>query len=167
MANPVEENNPVLSQVAEKGTQSLVAVAGHPIHAMMVAFPIALTMATLGSDVFFWWSGDPFWARASLWACGAAFWLGVAAGLAGTAELLFVPGIRNRAASWTHAVAAMMLLSILGMNWGLRLYADESVILPLGIALSGLSAVFVGIAGWHGGKLVFDHGIGLMISSNG
>jgi uncharacterized membrane protein len=167
MANPVEENNPVTSRVAEKATESIVAVAGHPIHAMMVAFPIALTLTTLGSDLFFWWTGDVFWDRASLWACGAAFWLGIAAGIAGTAELLLVPGIRNRAASWTHAVAAMMLLSILGMNWGLRLHADETAILPLGLALSGLGAVFVGLAGWHGGKLVFHHGIGLMISSDG
>jgi uncharacterized membrane protein len=166
MVEATGENNPVTSKVAEKGTESLVALAGHPIHAMMVAFPIALTLATLGSDVFYWWTADPFWARAALWACGAAFWLGIAAGIAGTAELLLVPGIRNRAASWTHAIAAMMLLSILGLNWGLRLNADETVILPLGLALSCLSTLFVGIAGWHGGKLVFDHGIGIMISTD-
>jgi uncharacterized membrane protein len=167
MAQATEENNPVTSQVTDKKTESVVALAGHPIHAMMVAFPIAMALAALGSDIFYWWTADPFWARASLWACGVAFWAGIAAGIAGTAELLLVPGIRNRAASWTHAVAAMMLLSILGMNWGLRLDGDETVILPLGLALSGLSVVFVGIAGWHGGKLVFDHGIGLMIANDG
>lgn len=157
--------SPVIEEVAQHDTSSLVAVAGHPIHAMLVTFPIALVISTLGCDVFYWWTADPFWPRVALWASGFAFWLGIAASVAGTAELLLVEGIRKRAASWTHAVAAMTLISIAGMNWGLRLGAPEDAVLPLGLLLSMLASVFVGIAGWHGGKLVFDHGIGLMVSS--
>jgi len=66
-------------------------------------------------------------------------------------------------ASWTHAVAAMMLISVAGLNWGIRL-ADPNVVLPHGLMLSVLASIFTGLAGWHGGKLVFDHGIGLIIS---
>ena len=100
-----------------------------------------------------------------MWASGFAFWLGIAASIAGTAELLLVPGIRKRAASWNHAVAAVTMLSIAGMNWGVRLGDAEAVVLPLGLGLSALASVFVGITGWHGGKLVFDHGVGIMVSS--
>lgn len=159
-------SNPVVADLAKHDTSSTVAVAGHPIHAMLVAFPIALVISTLGCDVFYWWSADPFWTRAALWASGSAFWLGIAAGVSGTAELLLVPGIRKRSASWTHAVAAVMLLSIAGMNWGVRIGQPEDAVLPLGLALSALASIFVGIAGWHGGKLVFDQGIGTMVSSN-
>ncbi|WP_246160253.1 DUF2231 domain-containing protein [Aureimonas fodinaquatilis] len=155
--------NPVIQAVAEKDISSAVAVAGHPLHAMSVHFPIAFVIATLGCDVFLWWSGDSFWERAGLWASGIAFAGGVAAGLIGSAELLLVPGIRARVASWTHAVAAMTLISICGMNWGLRL-TEAAPVLPNGLLLSGLATVFTGLAGWHGGKLVFDHGVGLMIS---
>ena len=88
----------------------------------------------------------------------------MAASLAGTAELLLVEGIRERAASWTHAIAGVTLVSIAGANWGLRLVDHENV-LPVGLAVSALGTIFVGLAGWHGGKLVFDHGIGLMISN--
>ena len=158
-----DRDNPVIEEVAKEPVASAVAVAGHPLHAMSVHFPIALVIATLGCDVFYWWSGDPFWLRAGLWSAGFAFTTGVAAGMVGTAELLLVPGIRNRVASWTHAVAAMMLLSIAGLNWGLRL-VDETVVLPHGLLLSVLASIFTGLAGWHGGKLVFDHGIGLIIS---
>jgi uncharacterized membrane protein len=154
----------ISEEIAEHSTTSVVALAGHPIHAMLVAFPIALVMSTLGSDIFYWWTADPFWARAGLWASGFAFWFGVAASLAGTAELLLVEGIRERAASWTHAIAGVTLVSIAGANWGLRLVDHENV-LPVGLAVSVLGAIFVGLAGWHGGKLVFDHGIGLMISN--
>lgn len=158
--------NPVMAEIRALEISSFVAVAGHPIHAMLVHFPIVLVLGTLGADIFFWWSADPFWARAALWAAGFGFWLGVLASLAGTAEILFVEGIRRRAASWTHAIAAMMLLSIAGANWGLRLGDPVEAVLPLGIFLSALGSVFVALAGYHGGKLVFDHGIGTMIGAN-
>jgi uncharacterized membrane protein len=83
--------------------------------------------------------------------------------LIGTAEIILVRGIRIRVASWTHAIAAMMLISILGLNWGLRM-VDTAQILPHGLLLSILASLFTGLAGWHGGKLVFDHGIGLIVS---
>jgi uncharacterized membrane protein len=157
--------SPVIEEVAKRDVASAIAVAGHPIHAMSVHFPIAFVIATLGCDLFYWWSADPFWLRVGLWASGFAFLAGVAAGLVGTAELLLVPGIRVRVASWTHAVAAVVLLAIAGTNWGLRV-ADGAV-LPHGLLLSVLATVFTALAGWHGGKLVFDHGVGLMISERG
>lgn len=163
MSETRDLDSPVIEKVAEKKVASAVAIAGHPLHAMSVHFPIALVFATLGCDLFYWWSGDAFFVRAGIWASGFAFATGIAAGLVGTAELLLVPGIRNRVASWTHAVAAMMLIAIIGTNWGLRLL-DEGEVLPHGLLLSTLSAIFAGLAGWHGGKLVFDHGVGLIIS---
>jgi uncharacterized membrane protein len=162
MKSPTDKS-PVLAKVAEQDISSAVAIAGHPVHAMAVHFPIALAIGTLAADLLFWWSGDAFWMRLGLWAAGGAFLSGVAAGLVGTAELLLVPGIRSRAASWTHAIAAMMFLSICGMNWLLRLMEPESI-LPLGLALSLLGAVFTGLAGWHGGKLIMHHGVGIMVS---
>ncbi|WP_329609825.1 DUF2231 domain-containing protein [Paracoccus benzoatiresistens] len=147
-------------------TSSTIAIAGHPLHAMSVAFPIALTFCTFGADLFYWWTGDGFWARAALWAAGMAFLIGVAAAFTGTLELLFVPGIRARAAAWTHAGIAVVLLSILGTNWGYRLYGYEDAVLPYGILLSGFSVVMVGATGWHGGRLVFDYHLGTSDTGN-
>ncbi len=141
-------------------TESKIAFAGHPIHAMLVAFPIALAMCVLGADLFYWWTGDSFWATAAGWASFGAFAMAVMAAITGTVELLMVSGIRNRAASWTHFILAMTLLSILGLNWLIRIDAAEEAILPLGLALSFLAAGMTAITGWHGGKLVFDYQIG-------
>ena len=159
-----DKTHPVTQKIAELDVSSAVAVAGHPIHAMSVHFPIALVIATLGVDIFYWWSADPFWLRVGLWSAGFAFATGVGAGLVGTAELLLVPGIRSRVASWTHGIAAMTLISVAGANWGLRL-VDPTAVLPHGLLLSVLAAALTGLAGWHGGKLIFDHGVGLMVSS--
>ena len=161
----VRLRDPIAENPALHRSESLVALAGHPVHAMLVAFPIALTSCTLGADLIYWWTGDAFWARAALWASGAGFLLGLLAGVAGTVELLLVPGIRARAASWTHFIIAVMLLSILGANWGYRLGGYEQAVLPYGVLLSAFAFAFTGFTGWHGGKLVFEYQIG--VSSNG
>ena len=150
----------VMLELLRLDVGSAVALVGHPIHVIMVHFPIAFAIATLGVDVFYWFSGDAFWARVGIWSTGMAFWSGVAASIVGTGELLLVRGIRLLEASWSHAVAAMTLVAIVGANWGLRLI-DPASILPHGLALA---SVMVGFAGWHGGKLVFDHGVGILIS---
>jgi len=145
---------------------SRIALAGHPIHAMLVTFPIALVCATLGGDILWWLTADPFFARVSLWTSGWGFAMGVLAGAAGTAELLAARGIRHRPESWTHSVCAMMLLSIIGANWGFRLYDMEGAVLPWGLFLSVLGLGFVGLAGWQGGKLVFEHQMGIMLAED-
>src|SRR5271170_3131657 len=114
----IARESPVLLELLRLDVGSAVAVVGHPIHVMMVHFPIAF---------------------------------------------LLVRGIRVLEASWSHAVAAMTLVAIAGASWGLRL-TDPQSILPHGLALSGLAAVMTAFAGWHGGKLVFDHGVGILVT---
>lgn len=152
-----------LNEARHLGVGSRIALAGHPVHAMLVTFPIALVVATLGADILWWLTADTFFTRVGLWTSGWGFGMGVLAGIAGTAELLAGKGIRRRPESWTHAVAAMMLLAIIGANWGYRLFDPQEAILPWGVVLSLVGLIFVGTAGWQGGKLVFEHQIGVMI----
>ena len=159
-----EKDEELIDPIAERPgfeeTESRVAILGHPIHAMSVAFPVALTFCAFGADLLYWWTADAFWARAALWAAGTGFLFGMLAGFSGTAEILLVPGIRARAASWTHFIIAVTLLALLGANWGHRLYGYEDAVLPYGILLSGLCVLMVMFTGWHGGKLVFDYRLG-------
>ncbi|MFP4274943.1 MAG: DUF2231 domain-containing protein [Paracoccaceae bacterium] len=152
--------DPISQRPGFDETESRIAVLGHPVHAMSVAFPVALTVCTFGADALYWWTGDAFWARAALWASGTGFLLGMVAGISGTAELLLVSGIRARAAAWTHFIIAVTLLALLGANWGHRLSGYEAAVLPFGILLSALCVILVAFTGWHGGKLVFDYRLG-------
>ena len=144
------------------GAPTNVAVIRHPVHPMMANFPIAFLLTVIASDLAFLYFGDPFWARVSLWLVGAGTVMGVAAGIAGTVELLSVRRIRRRTASWSHFVSAVMLLSVSAANWGWRIGAPEEAILPWGIVLSAMCFMLVGMAGWLGGVLVFEHRIGVL-----
>ncbi|MGY6587441.1 MAG: DUF2231 domain-containing protein [Wenzhouxiangella sp.] len=142
--------------------ESRLSIKGHPLHAMMVSFPIAFLISVAATDVLWLLLQDDFWARLSLWLVGAGAFAGAAAGLVGTIELLLIPGVRRRGVSWSHFIAAMTLLSVAFTNWYLRLADPVDTIMPWGLALSLLGAGLVGVAGWLGANLVFDHRIGIV-----
>jgi uncharacterized membrane protein len=152
--------DPIEQHPSYEATESRIALWGHPLHAMTVAFPVALTFCAFGADGLYLLSGEEFWARAGVWAAGTAFLFGLAAAVTGTMELLMVRGIRIRAPAWTHAVIAVLLLALLGTNWGYRMQGYEAAVLPYGILLSGFNVLVVSATGWHGGKLVFDYRLG-------
>ena len=51
---------------------STASVAGHPVHAMLIPFPIAFFVATFVCDLVFWRTGNTAWVTGTLWLLGAA-----------------------------------------------------------------------------------------------
>ena len=151
--------SPLLKPTPES-TRSVIAIAGHPVHAMLISFPVAFLMGGLASDLAYWWTGDPFWARASLWIIGAGFAMGTFASIAGTLDFLLVKEIRRHVTSWSHFIAAVMLVSLAAANWWLRVPDPEATLLPWGLFLSAVTAISISTVGWYGGKLVFHHNVG-------
>src|SRR5215203_739998 len=49
------------------GVQSTAAIAGHPLHHMLIVFPVAFLIGALGTDIAFLAVQDPFWAQVSYW----------------------------------------------------------------------------------------------------
>lgn len=142
---------------------SRVTLGKHPLHAMLVVFPIAFLTATPLADLAFWWTGDAFWARVAFWLAAAGFLAGSMAAVAGFLDFVLVPRVRQRLAGWTHLLTAVMALSLAGANAQLR-YADPvEAALPWGLVLSAVMAVMVSLAGWIGGTLTFGHGIGTYV----
>lgn len=151
--------NPLMSK-PPKATRSEMSIAGHPVHAMLISFPIAFLLGTLASDIAYWWTANPFWAKVSLWQVGVGFVLGVLAGLIGMMDFMLVRDIRKHIASWSHFLAAVMLLTLAAANWWSRVPDAEAAIVPWGLFLSAVIAFSLSLTGWYGGKLVFDHKVG-------
>lgn len=142
-------------------THTAMALGSHPLHPMMVPFPIAFLITAVASDAAFLVTGDEFWARLSVWLLGAGCFTGVGAGLVGAAELLIIRTIRRRAAAWSHFVVAVMLLSVAFLNWFIRMPDSVAAVYPWGLFLSLLGLLLVSAAGWLGGKLVFEERVGV------
>ena len=45
--------------------RSSAKLLGHPIHPMLVPFPIAFFIGAFLADLAYLWLGDPFWANAA------------------------------------------------------------------------------------------------------
>lgn len=145
-----------------QGAATHVAIIRHPLHPMLVPFPIAFLVSVLASDLAYLYLNDAFWAQVSYWLLAGGTVMGLVAGLVGTVELLAVRHIRHRVSAWSHFVAAVTLLGIAAANWGLRHGEPESAVTPWGLYLSGLGVFMVGMSGWLGGALVFEHKVGVV-----
>ena len=140
---------------------SKVSIGGHPLHPLIIHFPIAALIGLVGSDLGYLFTQDFFWARASLWLAGVGALVGTLGGIAGLIDLLAMPRVRRLVAAWSHAILAVMLLSVTILNWLLRITEPDVYILPWGLYLSILAAALIAITGYFGGLLVYEFAIGV------
>jgi uncharacterized membrane protein len=142
---------------------SRMAIRGHPIHPMLIHFPVAALLGLIATDLAYIFSGDYFWARASLWLAGIGALGGWVSGLAGLIDLLSVSQIRRLITAWCHAILAVMLLSLASLNWLFRLDTADVNIFPWGLYLSLLTGVLIASASYLGGRLVYEHAVGVEV----
>jgi uncharacterized membrane protein len=142
---------------------SRMAIRGHPIHPMLIHFPVAALLGLIATDLAYIVSGDYFWARASLWLAGVGALGGWVSGFAGLIDLLSVSQIRRLITAWCHAILAVMLLSLASLNWLFRLDTADVNIFPWGLYLSLLTGVLIASASYLGGRLVYEHAVGVEV----
>lgn len=147
------------------GMTSSVAIFGHPIHPIIVVFPIAFLSGVAGADIGYWITQDFFWAKAAVWLLGLGILSGVAAAVTGMTDFINLPRVRHRTAGWAHMIlnAGVLVLSII--NFSIRFADPSGAIIYLGLILSVTVAVLLLVSGWFGGELTFRHKVGV-IGSN-
>lgn len=139
--------------------RSPASIKGHPIHPMLVPFPIVLFLGALATDIAFVVDGSERWAEASKWLLGAGIVGALLAALAGFADFFGNSRIRELRDAWLHMFANLTAVVIELINFLLRL-ADESSAGSFGLALSVVVALILLFSGWKGGELVYRHGVG-------
>src|SRR5918911_478276 len=92
--------------------KSTAQIAGHPLHPMLIPFPIAFFVATFVCDLLFWGTGNPAWPTAALWLLGAGLIMAALAAVAGLTDFLGEKKIRSLSTAWWHAGGNVLVVLI-------------------------------------------------------
>jgi uncharacterized membrane protein len=68
--------------------RSTASIAGHPIHPMLIPFPIAFFTATLACDVAYWVTRNDAWPTAAMWLLGAGIIMAAVAAVVGLVDVV-------------------------------------------------------------------------------
>jgi uncharacterized membrane protein len=142
---------------------SPASIAGHPIHPMIIPFPIALWIFSLVADLIYLWRGNPVWRNY------IAFYT-LLGGIIG-AVVAAVPGFIDwlslkdrdvfKIANW-HARLNVIALLIFAAGFYLRTTSGSALVngsytIPIGLSIFGV--ILILISGYLGGEMVFKHGV--------
>ena len=147
--------------MASDNPRSTAKVFGHPIHPMLVGYPIAFFTATFVSDIVYVLTRDGFWPTASLYLLIAGVVTALGAALAGFTDFFGDRRIRALSHAWQHMIGNLLVVLLSLANLLLRLGGAETAVLPLGLGLSALVTLLLVFTGWRGGDLVYRHRIGI------
>ena len=141
--------------------RSIASIAGHPIHPMLIPFPIAFFVATFVCDVVFWQTSNTMWATAAIWLLGAGIVMAALAALAGLTDVLGEPRIRALNDVWWHAGGNVVVVLIELYNWWIRYIAGTSAVVPEGLVLSLIVVCILVFTGWKGWDMVYRARVGV------
>jgi uncharacterized membrane protein len=146
-----------------KGTamESRVKLAGHPLHQMLIAFPLGLLATAVVFDVIFVVTDNPNWTQAAFYMIGAGVITGLLAAVPGTVDWLEIPrATRAKRIGLIHGVGNVTVVTLFAVSWYLR--RDTPTLPPTGAVVAGLlGAGLAVVTGWLGGELVDRLGVGV------
>jgi uncharacterized membrane protein len=144
--------------------QSTAKIAGHPIHPMLIPFPIVCFILTLILDVLYT-RGDTGVAGASTWILGFGLVMAALAAVAGLTDYFGDERVRRLSDALKHMLANVTAVVLEIVNFVLRLKNPESIA-SIGVYISVLVVLILLYSGWKGGDLVYRHGVGVHDTSN-
>lgn len=152
------------------GMRSRLQIGGHPLHAMVVGYPIGLYTLSLVCDLLYVLAPDSFWFRMAFWAIAFGLLTHLMAAATGFPDFLAVMKERadTRRPAATHLIFGIGLLVVQGLNLAVRNFgeipAGGSIAFPLIMNVIGVS--LTGIQGWYGGELVYKHWVGVELPAS-
>jgi len=145
---------------------SKVKIAGHPIHPMLIAYPVAFYTAALVCYIVYSSNQNPFWFKVAVVANVAGVIMAAVAAIPGFIDWLFIPtDSRAKKTGLFHMLCNVLALVCYGIaafteykKWG-----DINPTLGLAIPLTAIGFVLTLAAGFLGWTLVQKHHIGVDI----
>jgi uncharacterized membrane protein len=143
---------------------SKIKIAGHPIHPMLIAFPVAFYTAALVCYIVYNSNMDVFWFKVAYVANAAGVVTALVAAVPGFLDWLFIPaGSRPKRTGLFHMISNVTALLLYGIcflqqqdKWN-----DPNPDIGMAIVLTGAGFVITLVAGFLGWTLVQKHHVGV------
>ncbi|HEX3250347.1 MAG TPA: DUF2231 domain-containing protein [Pyrinomonadaceae bacterium] len=143
--------------------KSKASIAGHPVHPMLIPFPLALWVTSFAVDILFYFLRHPTLLVIAKFLLAAGCLGAIAAAIPGIIDWLAIKdGDVKRVANW-HARLNIMALVVFAISFFLRIGSYSQLVgrrLTLPFLLSLVGVILIAISGWLGGELVFHYGVG-------
>jgi uncharacterized membrane protein len=141
--------------------ESRVKLLGHPVHPMLIVFPLGLFITAVVFDVIYLVTANPRWGDVSFWMVSAGLIGGAAAALFGWLDYLAVPrDTRARRVGFWHGFGNAIVLLLFLMSWFVRVISPQAPG-PFAIGLGVVGVALAAVTGWLGGELVDRLGVGV------
>jgi uncharacterized membrane protein len=152
-----------VSDIEPHNPKSTARVAGHPLHPMIIPFPIAFFVSTLVTDLIFLNTGRPGFAEASMWLLGAGLATALLAAVLGLTDFLGERRIRSLRQAWMHMIGNVLAVALEAVNFYLRSVTSDmhATVAPSGVTLSAVVVVLLAFNGWMGWEMVYRGHVGV------
>ncbi|HKU68998.1 MAG TPA: DUF2231 domain-containing protein [Candidatus Baltobacteraceae bacterium] len=133
--------------------QGKATLAEHPIHPMLIGFPIGFFGAVLVSDVISIWGNPAFWPQMSTWLIAFGVVGTLLAAVFGFIDYLTAPmSAAVKRTATTHMILNLIVVAIYIAAFFVR-YGNP--VSTLGYVLTYVGLGLLVISGWYGGHLVY------------
>jgi uncharacterized membrane protein len=140
---------------------STAQIAGHPIHPMLVPFPIVCFVGTLITDIAYYVTANMLWADFSAWLVTIGVIMGLVAAVAGLIDFLSNRLIRAQRPAWPHMLGNILVLVLASFNVLIHSRDAWTSVVPTGLVLSAMVVLILPVTGWLGWSMVYRHRVGV------
>ena len=141
--------------------ESRAKFLGHPVHPMLIVFPLGLLAMAVIFDIIAIALGQGYWSEISYWMIAAGVVTGLIAAPFGAIDWWAVPaGTRAKRIGALHGIGNVLVILMFAASWWLRRPAPQAPD-ALGLTLAFAAAVLALGTGWLGGELVDRLGVGV------
>lgn len=142
--------------------ESRVKLFGHPVHPMLIVFPLGLLATAVIFDILYLIFGNRLLVTASYYMIAAGVLGGLLAAIFGFIDWLALPsGSRAKNIGLWHGLGNVVITLLFAVSWLLRSnnvdFIPDTLALLLSFAGTGLAL----ITAWIGGELVYRLGVGV------
>jgi uncharacterized membrane protein len=141
-------------------------VLGHPVHQMLIVFPLGLLATAVIFDLIYLAGGDVTMAVVSYWMIAAGIIGGFVAAPFGWIDWFAIPsGTRAKSVGLYHGIGNVVVMVLFACSWFMRRDLPERPEV-IALLLSFMGAGLALVTGWLGGELVDRLGIGVDEGAN-